>query len=255
MVDLSAVIPLATAAVLGFLHALEIDHMLAVTAFVSRRPALAGAARFGLRWGIGHSLAVFLAGGVLLATGLRWPARWDSYGEAAVGLMLTGIGLWSLRATRNLHLHPADAHGGHAHLHQHRMNPGLHGQLAPNRGHAHENAGSPETHTHGGPHAHAHHHSRGMTLVGLVHGLAGTSAVVALVPVTLLDQVSVGFGYLVAFGLGTTVAMTLFALVAALAMRRAAERSVALGRRIVSSVGIGGIAVGGWWIWRAIAGA
>src|SRR5678815_4129649 len=102
---MSDITTLATALVLGFLHALEIDHMLAVTTFVSRRPALATAAGFGLRWGLGHSLAVLALGGILLATGIQWPDRWTSYGEAAVGILLVGLGLWSLRASRNLHLH------------------------------------------------------------------------------------------------------------------------------------------------------
>lgn len=239
---MTELVTLATAAVLGFLHALEIDHMMAVTAFVSRRPALATAARFGLRWGIGHSVAVLAAGGVLLATGLRWPDRWDQFGEAAVGAMLIGIGLWSLRATRNLHVHAAPGHGDHVHVH-------THGAKGRNGGQA---EAGPTGHTHGGPHQHHHQHGHGITLVGLMHGLAGTSAVVALVPVTLMDRWSVGAGYLLAFGLGTTVAMTLFALVTALAMRQAADRSLALGRHVSVAVAIGGVGVGMWWILKAV---
>lgn len=214
--------------------------MLAVTAFVSRRPALATAARFGLRWGVGHSLAVLGAGGILLATGLRWPEQWDRGGEALVGLMLVLIGAWSLRATRNLHLHPPAEHGDHAHLHTH---------AAPA---ANQQQGT--GHDHPGPHHHHHTHGRGISWVGMMHGLAGTSAVVALVPVTLVDRVTVGAGYLVAFGAGTTLAMTLFALVAAAAMRQAAGRSLAVGRKISMAVGAGGVVVGLWWIGRALAG-
>ena len=112
-------IALGTAAMLGCLHALEVDHMVAVTTFVSRRPSLASAARFGFRWGLGHSIAVLAAGGLLLAGGVRWPARWDAYGEGLVGLMLVGLGAWALASARKLHLHSAEEHGGHAHLHVH----------------------------------------------------------------------------------------------------------------------------------------
>jgi ABC-type nickel/cobalt efflux system permease component RcnA len=230
-------VTLMTACVLGFLHALEVDHMLAVTAFVSRRPTLATAARFGFRWGIGHSVAVLAAGGLLLATGLRWSDRYDSWGEAAVGMLLIGIGLWSLRSTRNLHIHPPAEHG--VHLHTHRP-PG------------HDGPGHHHQHQH--QHHHPHERGHGITLVGLAHGLAGTSAVVALVPVTMVDRVSVGIGYLTAFGLGVTVAMTLFASISAVAMKQAAERSLALGRRITSSVGVAGILTGAFWIWRALSG-
>lgn len=88
----------------------------------------------------------------------------------------------------------------------------------------------------------------------MMHGLAGSSAVVALVPVTLVDRFTIGIGYLLAFGLGTTVAMTLFALVTAAAVRQAAGGSLRWGRRISTLVGFAGVAVGLWWIGRAVLG-
>lgn len=202
----------ATACMLGFLHALEVDHMLAVSAFVSRRPAVAAAARFGARWGLGHSVAVLAAGGVLLALGIRWPDRWDAAGEAVVGAMLVGLGVWALASARRMRRHAA--------------------------AHAAEPAGG-----------HDHH---GITVVGFLHGLAGTSAAVALVPVTMLDGVSAGIGYLAAFGVGVTAAMTLFAMVAAVAVRRAAERSDLWGRRAAALVGSAAIVTGAVWIARAL---
>lgn len=202
---------LATAAMLGFMHALEVDHMLAVTAFVSRQPAAGAAARFGARWGIGHSLAVLAAGGLLLLLGVRWPARWDAAGEAAVGAMLAALGIWAVLSARKLHLRTAAEDGDRA-----------------SRG--------------------------GITLVGFLHGLAGTSAVVALVPVTMMDRVGVGLGYLAAFGIGVTLAMTLFAVAAAAAMRRAAERSIIWGRRVAMGVGVAGIVTGVVWVGRAVGG-
>lgn len=225
------IIALTTACVLGFLHALEVDHMLAVTNFVTQRPALRTAARFGFRWGLGHSVAVLAAGGLLLATGLRWPARFDQWAEAAVGVLLIGIGLWALRSTRNLHIHPPAEHGDHLHLHTHpdgRVGAHAHPHIHPHRGH-------------------------GITLVGLAHGLAGTSAVVALVPVTMVDRMSVGVGYLLAFGIGVTAAMTVFAALSALAMQTAAGRSLALGRRLSGLVAGAGVVTGVFWIWRAMA--
>ncbi|HEU4763511.1 MAG TPA: hypothetical protein VFS28_02590, partial [Gemmatimonadales bacterium] len=220
-------VTLGTAAVLGFLHALEVDHMLAVTAFVSRRPALTTAAGFGARWGVGHSISVCLAGGILLATGVRWPERYDSVGEIVVGVLLIGLGAWALRSASKLHLHPAGEHGDHAHVHHHGA-----GEAA---------------------HEHHHHHANGhgITWVGMLHGLAGTTGVVALVPVTLIASRLVGFGYLVAFGVGVTAGMTVFAFIAAAAMRTAAERSLLWGRRLAGVVGVAGIAVGVWWVVRA----
>jgi len=227
---LTDVIALATAAMLGSLHALEVDHMLAVTTFVSRRPTASAAVRFGLLWGLGHSVAVLAAGGLLLATGVRWPARYDALGEALVGLMLMGLGTWALVSARKLHLHSHEEHGGHAHLH-------VHGGGVPH-GHSH----GPGVATHG-PHEHG-----GVTLVGLLHGLAGTTGVLALLPVTMMDRVGLGIGYLVCFGVGVTLAMAAVALIAAGVMRRATAGSLVAGRRLVRLVGISGVAVGAWWL-------
>ena len=243
---MSPLVALGTAFLLGLAHAIEVDHMIAVTAFVSTRPKLRTAAGFGLRWGLGHSLAVFIVGGILVATGLRWPAAYDQLGEALVGALLVAVGVWAMRRARKLHLHPPEEHGDHAHLHAHAQ--------------AHE----PHDHEHHGPGAHAHpptghhhHHEargahHGMTLVGMMHGLAGTSAVVALVPVTLMDRRLVGLGYLAAFGLGTILAMMAYAMVAAVAFQRASVASLRWGRALGRFVGVGSIVVGVWWIWRAV---
>ena len=86
----------------------------------------------------------------------------------------------------------------------------------------------------------------------MLHGLAGTSAVVALVPVTLMDRTSVGLGYLVAFGAGTILAMTGYAMLAAIAMRQATEASLRLGQKLGAFVGLGSVVVGAWWMVRAV---
>lgn len=234
----SEAIALATAAMLGSLHALEVDHIVAVTTFVSRRPTAPAAARFGFRWGLGHSIAVLAAGAVLLATGARWPSRYAALGEALVGIMLIGLGAWSLVSARKLHLHTSEEHGGHAHVHLHR------GAAE----HAHRHAHGPAVPVHE-PHEHG-----GITLVGLLHGLAGTAGVVALVPVTMMDGLGLGLGYLLCFGLGVTLAMMAFALAAAGILRRATAGSLVWGRRVVQGVGLSGIGIGAWWVFTALVG-
>ena len=204
---MSGLLPLGTAFLLGFIHALEIDHMMAVTAFVSRRPTLATAFGFGLRWGIGHSLAVFVAGAVLLATGIRWSPGMETILEGTVGIALVGVGIWSLRTARNLHRQDPSEHRAHGHA---------------------------------------------VASLGVMHGLAGTTAAVALVPVTLLPGRALGLAYLACFGVGVTAGMATFALVAALAMRRAADRAPAAVERMARWAGAGSIAVGIWWLGRVL---
>jgi len=200
-------LPLGTALLLGVIHALEIDHMMAVTAFVSRKPTLATALGFGIRWGLGHSLAVFIAGAILLAIGRRWSPGMEAILEGAVGVALVGVGIWSLRTARNLHLHHPGEHRAHGHA---------------------------------------------VASLGMMHGLAGTTAVVTLLPVTLLQEPLIGLAYLACFGVGVTMGMGIFALVAAAAMRTAASGAPAAVERIARLAGIGSIAVGLWWLGRVL---
>ena len=214
---------LLTALMLGCIHALEADHMLAVASFVSRKPSVEGAMRFGARWGFGHAMAVLAAGSILLLLGVRMPAGWDAAAEALVGVMLVGLGAWAITSARRLHAH---GRGPHAGMHAHA--------------------------TGREPHIHLDDHDRGgITFVGLLHGLAGTSGAIALLPVTLMDAPWLGVGYLALFGIGVTIAMTAFAAVAAVAMRRAARESVAWARRVATGVGLGAIATGLVWILNA----
>lgn len=110
-------LPLLTALVAGFAHALEADHMAAVTTFVSRRPHPMRAAGFGVRWGIGHSLALLAAGGGLILLDLRVPAELARGLEFAVGAMLLGLGAWALLAGAHRRSLSRAHAAGHSHSH------------------------------------------------------------------------------------------------------------------------------------------
>jgi ABC-type nickel/cobalt efflux system permease component RcnA len=144
---------LSTAIMLGAIHALEVDHMIAVTSFLAERPGFRAAARFGARWGLGHSIAVFVFGGILLLSGIRWPERYDGFGELLVGILLVGIGVWAILRAHKLHFHRPEEHGDHLHLHAH-----------PAGRHPHHHA---HTATEGG--SKPHRHGRTLVFVGLMH--------------------------------------------------------------------------------------
>lgn len=188
-------LPLATATAAGFLHALEADHMAAVTTFVARRPRPWQALSFGLRWGVGHSLALAVASALLLAFDLRPPEGLERGLEAAVGLLLILLGLRLLRARP---------------------------EVAP---------------------AVAHRH--GTTWVGAAHGLAGTGAFLALLPVTLIGSPWLAGGYVLAFGAGTVVAMGAYATAAGLLFERVG------GRGLVGLTALCSVAIGLLWVVRA----
>jgi high-affinity nickel-transport protein len=86
--------------VLGMRHALDADHVVAVTAIVTRERSIARAARVGLWWGIGHTTTIVLVGGSIILFRLVVPPRVGLAFEFLVALMLIALGalnLWRAR--------------------------------------------------------------------------------------------------------------------------------------------------------------
>jgi hypothetical protein len=210
-------LPLATALVAGLSHALEPDHMAAVTAFVSRRPHPLRALGFGVQWAVGHSVALLLAGGAVILLNLELSPALVSALEFAVGAMLFGIGLWAL--------------GGALHLRA----------FIPAHGHAH---------AHGHPHSHVQ--GQATTWVGAAHGLAGTAGFVTLLPVAFISSPWLAGGYLLFFGLGTVVSMGLYALVAGFLFHHAGRQAPALGRGLRVAASLASVGVGVLWMRASI---
>ncbi len=209
-----SLLPLATALVLGFGHALEPDHMAAVTTFVARRPRPREALRFGVRWGLGHSAAILLAGGVLVLLDLRVPDGVTRGLEFGVGTLLLALGGWLLWGV----------------LHER-----AHALAAPDAGHAH-----------------GHRHGAGW--VGVAHGLAGTGSLIAIVQVTLAPSPALAVAYLVCFGVGTTLGMGTYGLVAGALFHRAGARSPRLAGGLRAATALGSVALGVFWMYAALSG-
>lgn len=212
-------LPLVTALVAGFLHALEPDHMAAVTTFVSRRPQPLAALGFGLRWGIGHALAVVAVGGVLVLLDLEFPSELARGLEFGVGGILVLLGAWLLWTV----LHDR----AHAHV-------------APSGG------------VPGHDHRHEHDHGRKSGWVGVVHGLAGTAPLLAVLPVTLISSPALSFSYLLLFGAGTVASMAIYAWIAGILFQRAGQLP-RLAEAIRVSTAVGSALIGVFWMYSALA--
>lgn len=212
-------VPLLAALMLGVAHALETDHVAAVTAFVGRRPGPRAAVAFGLRWAAGHGAAVVIGGTALLVAALRVPMVAEVWLERLVGLSLVLLGCWTIASGRTLHAHR----------------------------HTHED-GTRHTHLHGHLDGDTHEHGHAATLVGLLHGLAGAAPAVAVVPLVRLDSPWLGTGFLVVFAAGTAIAMALYALLAGWIAGRAAVRSAVRARALGIGSGIATIGVGAYWL-------
>lgn len=204
-----------TALGFGFLHALEPDHMAAVTTFVSRRPRPLEALGFGLRWGLGHSAAILVVGSALIALRIRVPDRIVDGLEFGVGTMLLFLGVWLLWSV-------------------------LHGE-------AHARA-----HAHGDDHAHPHRHGSGSLWVGMAHGLAGTAPLVALVTVNVSSSPWAAGVYLLLFGVGTVAGMGLYAATAGAVFSQAQHRIPALGAPLRALTALGSAVLGVFWMVKAV---
>src|ERR1043165_8975802 len=83
---------------LGMRHAMDADHVIAVTTIVSRERAVRSAALIGAVWGFGHTLTVMIVGGAIILFGVVIPPRFGLEMEFSVGLMLILLGAWNLSA-------------------------------------------------------------------------------------------------------------------------------------------------------------
>lgn len=173
---------------LGLQHAAEPDHLAAVGTLVLRRRDTRRATLFGLLWGLGHA-------GILLAVGLslhllriQIPEAWMERGEALVGGMLVLLGFLATRE----HL------GRRLHFHHHR-----HGEVV--HGHFHHHAAEP-----GHDHAHGYRLERQSFLVGMVHGLAGSGALLILAAASTQTLGGV-LALLLSFGAGSLIGMVALA--------------------------------------------
>jgi high-affinity nickel permease len=188
---------------LGFLfgmqHATEADHVAAVCSIASRKSGIGAISRHGAFWGIGHTLTLVAVAGTCLVLRTTVPDGLASQLEFAVGLMLVGLGthvlyrLWRDKVHFHGHSHgPGDVHF-HAHSHRNDTAPHL---VSP----------------------HDHPHTEAMpwrTLcVGLMHGMAGSAALIVLTAATL-ESPWWGLAYILTFGIGTTAGMALLSAIIA----------------------------------------
>ena len=222
--SLSTMSMLAVGLVFGLKHAIEADHLAAVSAIVSERKGLLSSSLVGGLWGIGHTIALLIAGVVVLLLRVEIGEGTARALEFCVALMLIALGANALRKL---------ARGGRIHLHAHQ-----HGSLA----HLHP-------HIHGGEHeteAGIHH---GMSLkarpvlVGMLHGLAGSAALMLLVLSTVTSRLA-GLGYIVVFGVGSIGGMLVMSALVSLPIQMTATHFKRANRVVrmlaaIFSLGIG----------------
>jgi hypothetical protein len=211
---------------LGMQHALEADHIAAVSSIAARRSHVGDIVKHGLTWGLGHTLTLFAFAGAAILLGHAIPEIVARPIETAVGIMLVGLGahvLWRLRRDR-VHFH-GHGHGDgtvHFHAHSHASETVAHARAA---------------------HAHEHGFRWRTLLVGLMHGMAGSAALLVLT-VSQASSPGVGLGYVALFGIGSMIGMGALSTLIAIPIAVSARWLTFANRGLQAAVGIATIAIG-----------
>jgi hypothetical protein len=204
---------------LGMRHALEPDHLAAVSTLVSRERNGFKAALLGACWGLGHTTGLVVVGAVLVLLRAELPVRVADMFELLVAFMLIALGSRAvIQAVRQ---------GKPAHSHQHTFA-------------VHQHSGMP-SHVHIGTWTLA----RRPLIVGAIHGLAGSGALTALV-LTTLPSTAARLTYMALFGLGSTLSMAALSGLLGWPLARLGAHS-GIARGISLAVGVMSVALGLFW--------
>lgn len=180
---------LGLALLVGMHHALEADHVAAVSSLATGKKRLPDMVSQGLTWGLGHTATLFIFAGIALFLGHAIPERYATHLESAVGIMLIGLGLhviWRLWKDR-------------IHFHAHQHSPGRH------HFHAHSHSAEHVPHERS-LHHHRHDFAWRTLLVGMTHGMAGSAALLVFT-VSQTYSNAQGIGFILLFGIGSMLGM------------------------------------------------
>lgn len=213
---------------LGLQHALEADHIAAVASVAADKTGFRPILRHGSLWGLGHALTLGAVGGVVYALQLTLYAHLATMLEFGVGLMLVLLGgrLLYVMAKARIHFHLHRHRDGNTHFHAHSHA----GEAAPHAASAHA-------------HAHARHGWGRSLAVGMMHGLAGSAALVALAAASA-PSVPLGLAFMLLFGLGSIAGMALFSAVIAVPLSFTAKTLTWASRGLQALAGVIAVGIG-----------
>ncbi|HWP90786.1 MAG TPA: sulfite exporter TauE/SafE family protein [Thermodesulfobacteriota bacterium] len=214
--------------IFGLKHALDADHIVAVSTIVSEYKSISKSSLIGTFWGLGHTASLLLVGLVVILLRLTIPAKLALLMEFGVAVMLVLLGMniiWKVFHGTRVHVHTHEHHGiTHSHLHVHE--------------------GRKEEHKHN----HLISLGKKPFLVGLVHGVAGSAALMLLVLATVPTPLA-GLIYILIFGIGSVGGMLIMSSLIGLPFVLTASRLVPLNERIKAVAGVLSVAFGiflGW---------
>ncbi|HEX8289370.1 MAG TPA: hypothetical protein VF556_15320 [Pyrinomonadaceae bacterium] len=211
----------------GLKHAVEADHLAAVTTIVSERKSLFSASIIGGLWGIGHTISLFVVGALVIFLKLQISETVEARLEAIVGGMLVLLGanaLYKLVTAKEIHAHVHE-HGSRAHTHFH-----LH-KDEKEKSH--------------------HRFSPRSVVIGMVHGLAGSAGLMIL-GVSAIPSPTVAMFFILIFGIGSIVGMMIMSLLIGLPFHFTATNFLFLNKTIRLCAGIFSLGLGSFIIYEKL---
>jgi hypothetical protein len=170
--------------VTGLRHSMEADHVAAVLSVVaSNHKNIKRASMLGAIWGLGHTTSLFIAGLLVLLLAVNISEAVSSRLEFGVGIMLLFLGVttftgWSIGKFLKGLRHQKSSH---KHIHYHQGNV---------------------VHSHGHVHDTEHGHGHKSLIVGMIHGMAGSGALLLIV-LSTINSIPLGLAYIAIFGAGS----------------------------------------------------
>ena len=221
--ELSTLSILLIGFMLGLQHAVEADHLAAVSTIVSEKKNLLTASLVGGLWGVGHTISLFVVGVFVIFLKVQISESTEARLEAIVGGMLILLGINAIRKlfTEKVHVHVHE-HGNREHIHIH-------------------------SHTDDTAEALHHRFSLRSIFIGMIHGLAGSAALMLLIVPTIASPV-LALLYIVIFGIGSIGGMMAMSFLIGLPLHLTPDRFSFLNRGIrlmagVFSLGLGALIV------------
>ncbi len=207
---------------IGMRHALDADHLAAVAAITTQHNnSIRSSIKHGLVWGLGHTITLFLFGSVVIWMDTIVPEQLTLVLEMGVGIMLIALGLDVLRRVIrdriHYHIHRHERSTTHIHAHSHQTEP-VH-ELSQHN------------------HSHDHRFPVRTLMIGLMHGMAGSAALI-LITMETVDTLWLGLWYMLLFGTGSMLGMAILSIIIAIPLRASANGLTWMHNGLQTAIGL-----------------
>jgi len=213
-----------TGIIAGFVHVVSgADHLIAMAPAAINNPQKALKNSFS--WGLGHSSGVLLLAFLAIFIKDITPLNiFSSIAEFLVGISLLIVGVFAIKNSFQLSIHT------HSHKHE--------------NGIAHRHY-----HFHMKEQKNNNKHSHALTGIGLIHGIAGGSHFLAILPALALSLTN-ACAYLISYLIGSLISMNLFTCLISFTTLNISQKFM---KRLIAFAGGLSFSMGLFWIHKSTA--